>query len=154
MRTFTISTITILVATVLAHLKTFGQESNNKQSFPVDQIATFPGGINKFYEYIYTNLKYPKDVNQNKKIGIVYIEFLIKEDGYIDKDSIRSIPISELKKSMPPGIDNSKPKITDVPESCKREAIRVILTSPRWNPGNLKGNPQQQKFVVPVKFGI
>ncbi len=144
---------TILLITVISQLKTFGQESNHDKFVTVEQTATFPGGLKKFYEHIYTNLKYPKDINKKKKIGTVYIEFFIKEDGYIDKDSIRAIPVSELEKTLPPRLDGTRPEIIDIPESCKQEAIRVILTSPRWNPGSFKGTPRRQKFVMPVTFG-
>lgn len=143
----------ILLIIIISQLKTFGQENSNDKFVTVEQTATFPGGINKFYEHVYTNLKYPKDINKKKKIGTVYIEFFIKEDGYIDKDSIRAISVSELEKILPPRLDGTRPEIIDMPESCKQEAIRVILTSPRWNPGSLKGTPRRQKFVMPVTFG-
>ncbi len=155
MRTFqtTRAIQTSLLIIIGLQLQTFGQESNDDKFVIVEQTATFPGGIKMFYEHIYNELKYPKDINKRKNIGTVYIEFFIKEDGYIDKDSIRAIPVSELEKTLPPRLDGTRPEIIDVPESCKQEAIRSILTSPRWNPGNLRGVPRRQKFVMPIKFG-
>lgn len=144
---------TNLLIIISSQLQTFGQESSNDKFVIVEQTATFPGGIKKFYEHIYNELKYPKDISKKKNIGTAYIEFFVNEDGYIDKDSIRAIPVSEVEKTLPPRIDGTRPEIIDVPESCKQEAIRSILTSPRWNPGNLKGVPRRQKFVMPIKFG-
>lgn len=156
-RKLTKGTIRIIQAIILiivaSQVRSFGQESNNTEFRIIEKTATFPGGMNKFYEHIYSNLKYPKDISKKKSIGTVYIEFVIKEDGYIDKDSIRAIPISELEKTLPPRPDGTRASIKDMPESCKQEAIRAILTSPRWNPGTTKGVPQRQKFVIPVKFG-
>jgi periplasmic protein TonB len=136
-----------------AMLHAVGQESNNERFIAVEQTATFPGGINKFYDHIYSNFKYPKDVNKRKVTGTAYIEFFINEDGSIDKDSIRAVPVSELEKKLPPRFNGTQHKIIDVPESYKQEAIRVILTSPRWNPGTIRGIPNRQRFTLPLKFG-
>jgi hypothetical protein len=145
---------TILLIIIITQLKTFAQQVSPEQIFTVEETsATFPGGLGKFYEYIYSNLKYPKGISKKKQVGTAYIEFFIKEDGHIDKDSIRAIPISELEKTLPPRLDGTRPEIGDIAEACKHEAIRVISTSPPWKPGSLKGVRRRQKFVIPVKFG-
>ena len=134
-------------------ISSFGQdaETPDKKFVIVEESATFPGGMAKFYEYLSDNIVYPKDAKKLKAKGTVYVEFFIKEDGYVDKDSVRVLPIEFVKQNLPPTYNSRELK--ELPQPYKDEAIRVITNSPRWNPGKRRGVPVKQTMVMPITFG-
>jgi periplasmic protein TonB len=132
-------------------LQLFGQNETNEPSFAiVEETAAFPGGLNKFYQYLSENIVYPKDAKKQKAKGKLYVEFYIMADGSIDQDSVRVLNGSALNEDLPPGLSQTE---SFLPESCHKEAIRVVKNSPRWNPGKRRGIPIKQKFVLPINFG-
>lgn len=144
----TILSFLILIATLPA----LAQSGVNQEAFVVvEETAEFPGGLSKFYEYLRKNIVYPKDARKQKVKGTVYVEFFIKEDGYVDKDSVRALPPEFIRENFPPNFNNQE--TTELPESCKVEAIRVIKNSPRWIPGKRRNVPVKQKIVMPIRFG-
>ena len=142
----------LLVFVLTITISAFGQDQVNPNSIAVfDEAATFPGGMIKFYEYLRNNIVYPKDAKKQKVKGTVYIEFCIKEDGYVDKDSVRALPIEFLLENLPPNQNGQE--LIELPQSCKDEAIRVIRNSPKWNPGKHRDIPVKQRMVMPISFG-
>jgi len=118
------------------------------QAIAVEQVAEFPGGLSKFYEFLSKNIKYPKDARKKGISGKVYIEFFIKENGEIDKDSLRAVPKEEIIKSI--GAARASDIVID--ESLELEAMRVIRNSPKWIPGSRRDVPVRQKIVLPIEF--
>jgi TonB family protein len=100
----------------------------------VENSATPPGGFAKFYEYIDSNLVYPKDAERKGIKGKVFVEFVINKDGSIDDTSVNVIK----------GLD----------ESSNDEAIRLMKECPNWTPGTMKGQVVKQKFVLPITFEL
>ncbi len=91
-----------------------------------------PGGIEGLYGFIAKNLTYP-DVARKKKIqGRVVVEFVVQEDGSIDKNSVRAME--------------------SVHTSLDEEAIRVIRLCPNWTPGMQDGKPVRVTMAVPIAF--
>ena len=78
------------------------------------------------------------------------MEFFIKENGEVDKDSIRALSREEVVMSV--GEAGASSAVYH--ESLEREAIRVLRNSPKWIPGSLRDVPTRQKMVLPLKFGI
>jgi protein TonB len=137
---------------LLGALSAFGQDDTSQSNFVVvEETATFPGGLLKFYEYMRNNIVYPKDAKKLKTKGTVFVEFYIKEDGYVDTDSVRVLPQEFVKQYLPP--NNNAQDLTELPQSCKDEAVRIIKNSPRWNPGKRRDIPVKQRMVVPISFG-
>ncbi|MFN5557817.1 MAG: energy transducer TonB [Chryseotalea sp.] len=143
----------LLFAFLLAvTISAFGQSETTEITFTiVEDVATFPGGMTKFYEYLRSNIVYPKDAKKLKVKGTVFVEFYIKEDGYVDKDSVRALPQEFLMQNLPPNY--SSEDLKELPQSCKDEAIRVIRNSPKWNPGKRRDVPVKQRMVMPISFG-
>jgi TonB family protein len=100
----------------------------------VEQTASFPGGMSRFYEYIGSNIKYPKSARKARAEGKVFVEFVINQDGTIEEESIKVV------KGVHPELDS--------------EAVRLIQHSPRWAPGTQRGKPVRQKFVLPIIFHL
>ena len=98
----------------------------------VEQEPEFPGGENAMYQFLSSNLVYPKAARENGIQGKVFIEFIVEKNGQID--SIRVI------RSVSPELD--------------AEAVRVISMMPKWKPGKQKGENVRARFRLPINFQL
>ena len=99
----------------------------------VEEMPTFNGGdVKNFSKYIGQNLKYPKDAEENGIQGRVFIEFIIDKDGNLTN--------AKVKRGVDGLLDN--------------EALRVVNSSPKWEPGKQKGQAVNVKFTMPIVFAL
>jgi len=98
--------------------------------FIVEQMPEFPGGENALRKFIADKLMYPVIAQENGIQGKVYVSFIVDKDGSI-KNAI-------VVRSVDPSLD--------------REALRVINSLPKWNPGKQRGRPVKVSFTVPIIF--
>ncbi len=109
------------------------EESDEGTVFQVvEQMPEFPGGMEALLKYLSKNIKYPSMALDNGIQGRVLVSFTVNKDG--------SIVDPEILRSVDPSLD--------------KEAIRVISTMPKWNPGKQRGKPVRVKYTVPVAFRI
>lgn len=98
----------------------------------VEETATPKGGMPAFYKYVGSKLKYPAQATRMGVEGKVYVEFVINRDGTIvDVRVVRGIGAG-----------------------CDEEAVRVVQSSPPWNPGKQRGKPVRQKYTLPIQFKL
>ncbi|RZK22571.1 MAG: energy transducer TonB [Flavobacterium sp.] len=97
-----------------------------KDSIP----AQFPGGIDLFYSYLKTSIKYPVPSRLRGVQGKVMLKFVIDTIGQV----------SNVKVTK--GLD----KYTN------REALRIMRLSPKWIPGTINGNKVKYVYNIPVTF--
>ena len=98
----------------------------------VEQMPKFPGGDAALMQFIASNIKYPKDAQDQQKQGRVIITFVVEKDG--------SVTEAKIVKNVFPSLDE--------------EALRVISTMPKWEPGMQKGKAVRVKYTVPVTFRL
>jgi TonB family protein len=98
----------------------------------VDETALPEGGMPAFYEYVMTNLKYPKAAREKGEEGKVLVEFVVQTDG-----SITDVAI-----------------LKGVSEDLNHEAMKVMAGSPRWVPGKMQGKLVKQRMVMPISFKL
>ena len=82
--------------------------------------------------YLNRNVRYPAIAEENGIQGRVVCTFVVDHDG--------SITDVKVIKSVDPALD--------------KEAIRVVKSMPKWEPGKLKGEPVRVKFTLPVTFKL
>jgi len=99
----------------------------------VEEPASFQGGsMDQFRAWVVQNLKYPAIAIKNKISGKVYVQFAINSKGdVVDVKVVR-------------GVD----------PSLDKEAIRVISSSPKWEPAKQKGTNVKQQFTIPIAFQL
>ena len=98
----------------------------------VEQMPEFPGGMDKLMEYLSKNIKYPSIAQENNIQGRVIMEFVVNKDG--------SIVEPKVMRSVDTSLDN--------------EAMRVIKSMPKWNPGKQRGKAVRVRYTVPVLFRL
>lgn len=82
--------------------------------------------------WVYKNLKYPKDAIIEGIQGRVMIDFIIDVDGRVTD--------ARVVRSVDPDLDE--------------EALRIISTSPKWKPGKVNGKKVRTSVTVPVEFRL
>lgn len=98
----------------------------------VEQMPTFPGGPAELMKYIANHMKYPTVAQESGTQGRVICQFVVGSDG-----TVRGVTV--LKKLDP---------------YCDKEAIRVIMSMPRWIPGKQNGKAVSVKYTVPIVFKL
>jgi protein TonB len=106
-------------------------EDNSVQTY-VEQMPEFPGGEAALMKYLHDHINYPPLAVENEIQGKVIIDFVVGKDGSISKITVA--------KSLGFG--------------CDQEAVRVISTMPKWNPGKQNGRSVNVSYKVPVKFTL
>lgn len=118
---------------LLLSFETSAQHDTTETIQDITEISPeFPGGMEKYKEYILTNLKYPQEALELGIEGKVYVKFVVTKDG--------SITNVEVVKGINPLMD--------------KEAKRLIQNMPKWSPGILDGKPVSCYFYLPVYFKI
>lgn len=97
-----------------------------------DKQPEFPDGRNSFLNFLKKNIKYPENSKKNFIQGKVYLRFVVKKSGEITDPKIMKGINKELDE----------------------EAKRVILSMPKWIPGEIQGKKVDCYFTVPISFKI
>ncbi len=97
----------------------------------VEDMPKFQGGDqNTFRNWIQQNLRYPEIAQENGISGKVYVQFAVNSKGeVVDVKVVR-------------GVD----------PSLDKEAVRVVSSSPKWEPGKQRGKPVKVQFTFPIVF--
>ena len=114
-------------------VKTVPEDDDDKVYQVCENAPEFPGGMDAMMKYLYENIKYPAEAEAAGKDGRAIVQFIVKKDG-----SIGNVEI--IRSSGDNSLDT--------------EAIRVIASMPKWNPGTQGGKPVNVKFALPVVFKV
>ena len=94
-----------------------------------EKMPSFKGNIN---EWLSQHLFYPTVAAENGIQGTVIVSFVVGKDGSISR--------AHVVRSVDPSLD--------------REALRVVNSMPKWNPGLDNGEPVAVWFTYPVRFRL
>ena len=111
---------------------TAGQEVEEEVFTVVEQPPAFPGGEAALLKYISDHLKYPQIALEQEIQGVVTLRFVVLPNGAVGDVFVVQ------------GLDSS----------CDREAVCVVKSLPRFNPGRQQGKPVSVWFTLPIRFQI
>ena len=95
-------------------------------------MPEFPGGMEKFMEFLSGNITYPETAKDKNISGRVFIQFVIEKDG-----SVSNVKVMK-------GIGGG----------CDEEAVRVVKSMPKWKPGMQDGKPVRVNYTLPILFKL
>lgn len=98
----------------------------------VEDQPEYPGGMNAFYKYIGTNMRYPAQARRMGVEGRVFVQFVVEKDG----------SLSEIQV------------IKGIGYGCDEEALRVIKQSKKWTPGKQRGRAVKVRMILPIMFRL
>jgi periplasmic protein TonB len=92
----------------------------------IQVVPEFPGGMEKFYKFVSKNFVSPDDDSFGG--GKVLVTFVVEKDG----------SLTDIKVTRDPGFGTAK------------EAIRVLKSCPKWNPGEQNGKKVRVQYSLPI----
>ena len=109
------------------------EEAEDKIFEVVEEQPIPPGGsIEAMLKIIQKNLRYPEQALDHEIQGRVVVRFVVERDGSVSKP--------EVMRPIDPALD--------------KEAVRVISTMGKWQPGKHRGKPVRSYYIIPVIFKI
>jgi periplasmic protein TonB len=99
----------------------------------VEDMPKFRGGeVSKFSQWVNEHIRYPKLAEEIGIQGKVFISFMVEPDG-----SVSTVTI-----------------LRSVDKLLDEEAIRVVLSSPKWTPGKQRGVPVRVRFSISINYQL
>lgn len=121
-------------------IKTLGKASGGEEEVaddvPVlsaDKMPTFNGKSEaEFKNWCQRNIKYPAIAEENGIQGKVTLSFVVERDG--------SVSTVKILRGADKSLDDA--------------AVKQVLSSPKWTPGENRGKPVRVTFIVPIEFQL
>lgn len=107
-------------------------EENDRIWTTVEAPPQFPGGEGAMSRYIRIMMHYPDDALKAGKEGIAYVTFVVDKEGRLGDFIVAK------------GID----------PSLEQEALRIVKSMPKWQPGRHNGDPVRVRCQVSIPFRI
>jgi len=107
-------------------------QSDNKVYKSVEQMPRFPGGEVALMRYLQENIKYPPEAAKKDIEGRVIVQFIIEKTG----------EVGEVKVVRP------------ISEELDAEAVRVVKTLPKFEPGRQDGEAVSVWYTLPISFKL
>lgn len=98
----------------------------------VEQMPSFPGGLDAQQRFISGGLKYPVEAQTKGIQGRVTVRYVVKSTGEISN--------IEVIRGIDPLLDN--------------EAIRIVKSMPNWEPGKQGGKAVDVYYTLPIVFRL
>lgn len=118
-----------LVVEPAAPGKNLQQDENTLYaSANVEVKPEFPGGVEKFYEYVEKNFNKP--TSKDFPGGKVYVSFVVETDG-----SLTGIKV-----------------VRNMGYGTAEEAVRVVKKGPKWIPAKHNGKNVRCQYMIPIKL--
>jgi protein TonB len=101
------------------------EDNNIYNTAGIEVKPDFPGGMAKFYKFVGNNYHTPEEEGLS---GKVYVTFVVEKDG-----SLTDIKV-----------------VRDIGFGTGKEAIRVLKSCPKWNPGEQNGKKVRVLYSLPI----
>jgi protein TonB len=93
---------------------------------------SFPGGQAALIEFLTKNTVYPAEAKEMELEGKCYVQFVVEKDGTCTNFIL-------VKGSH---------------DILDKEALRVVKSMPKWEPGMVQGQPVRVKMIIPIIFRL
>ena len=98
----------------------------------VEQMPMFPGGEMALMKYLQSHINYPPEAAKNNIGGRVIVQFIVDETGQVGEVKV----------------------LRSVNDEIDAEAVRVIKTLPKFEPGRQDDKAVSVWYTLPVSFKI
>ena len=98
----------------------------------VEEMPQYPGGEQALMEFIAKSVVYPEEAKEKNISGRVFVSFVIEKDGSVNEVKV----------------------LRGIGGGCDEEAVRVIKSMPKWEPGKMKGKPVRVSYQIPFNFKL
>lgn len=121
---------------IMDYVEEVQEETVEEEAIPfqiVEVKPTFQGGdANTFSKWVSQNLEYPEIAKENGLSGRVMLQFTVNPNGAISNVVV----------------------LRGVDPSLDKEAVRVVSSSPKWEPGRQRDRAVKVTYTFPVIFQL
>ena len=111
-------------------------KKNPNAAIPFSAVENKPtfndSDANEFSKWVSEQVKYPQDAIDADIQGKVVLQFTVNKEGQVEDVKV----------------------LHGVSETLDAEAVRVVSSSPKWEPGSMNGTPVNVKYTFPVLFRL
>jgi TonB family protein len=90
------------------------------------------GGIDEFYDRLGEEINYPHDAERRGIEGKIIIEVTVEKDGSLTTPHV----------------------VQGIGHGCEEEAVKVLTSSPPWQPCRQRGQPARYTLTIPFLFKL
>lgn len=129
----------------------------------VEHMPSFPGGNGELMKYLSRKLMFPPVAREMSVEADITVKFTVDKTGFVRAPQVVSVssrsPLvtAEVAKAAKDGdeaaIETSR-NYADAVEALKEEAIHVVRTMPRWEPGRQNGKRIDTSYTLPINFKL
>ena len=98
----------------------------------VEQDPQFPGGQAALLKWVADHIKYPAVAQENGIQGRVTVQFVVTKNGTVGQ--------VKVVRGKDPDLD--------------KEAVRVVKSLPKFEPGKMNGHPVNVWYTLPIAFKL
>ena len=98
----------------------------------VEEMPSFPGGVDALRTFVSSTMKYPFVALENGIYGQVIVGFVVSKTGKIIN--------TKVSRRVDPSLD--------------KEALRIVNSMPKWNPGKQNGEAVDVAYEIPINFKV
>ncbi len=98
----------------------------------VEELPEYEGGMEAFYKYVMSEIRYPAEARKAGVEGRVDVQFVVEKDG----------SLSEIKV------------VDGIGAGCDLEAVRVLQKAASFRPGRQRGKKIRVRMMVPIIFKL
>jgi hypothetical protein len=129
----------------------------------VEQMPSFPGGMGEIMKYLSLKLMYPPVAREMRVEADVVVRFTVDKTGFVRSPQVVEVnaqsPLitAETAKAAKDGDEEAveaSRNYYDAVEALKEEAIHVVRSMPRWEPGRQNGKRIESTFTLPITFKL
>ena len=128
----------------------------------VEQAPSYPGGQGEIMKYMSTHLHYPAVAREMQVEAEVTVKFIVDKTGFVRspqviETSAKSPLTKEVAVAAKQGNEEAEETVrnyNDAIEALKEEAIHVVRSMPRWEPGRQNGKRVETSYTLPVNFKL
>ena len=121
---------------IMDYVENVQEEVVEEEAIPFQLVETKPkfqgGDPNAFSAWVNKHLEYPEVARENGVSGRVMLQFTVNPDG--------SVSDVKVLRGVDPALDN--------------EAVRVVKSSPKWEPGRQRDRAVKVSYTFPVIFQL
>ncbi|MDD2293730.1 MAG: energy transducer TonB [Bacteroidales bacterium] len=145
--------LSLMVICAIAPVQLSAQENKTEdESIPyalVEQVPTFQGSsASVFSKWVSTQLKYPASAKKIQASGRITLQFTIDKTGQLTNVKILRSNLKSLANNT------TSAELKQTYQALEEEAIRVIKSSPAWEPGKQQGEAVNVTFIFPIVFQL
>lgn len=122
----------------------------------MSKAPEYKGGETMLRYYLAKSIKYPRIASNYGLEGQTVVKFMVETDGTITNTRVidnkitveDKLPFQKLRNDMR---NRTRQEALD---AFAEEALRVINSMPKWNPGKRYGMPIKAEYELPINFRL